>query len=156
MISNTANFTPEELNELEGISGISQGNRFERRPFYRKTGFEHGPSWHDRKEYVHRLIYDSNIDLEGKRRLKENFNIVPHFQSRGFKYGLVVSSSVFFFLPVVKRQLFLRRLAISSIPLIVFLRWGYIWGHQTWWRKTYPVVTTYEVGAGLRNQFTGK
>ena len=156
MISNTANFTPEEFNEYYNISSVPQENRRERRPFFRKTGFEHGPTQAQKKEFVHRLINDSNINLEGKRRLQEHLDIIPHFQFRGFKYGLILSTSTFFFLPVVNRQLFLRRLAISSIPMMVFLRWGYVWGHEKWWRKTYPVVTTYEVATGVRNAFTGK
>ncbi|CAI2383332.1 unnamed protein product [Moneuplotes crassus] len=156
MLSPIANYTPEELKEYYDIGAVDQGNTTERRPYYRKTGFEYGPTWAQKKEFVHRLMTHSNINLDGKRRLKENYGIIQHYQLRGAKYGAITSAAVFFFLPVVNRQLFLRRFAISMIPMFVFLRWGYIWGHQHWWRKSYPVITTYEVVAGLRNQFTGK
>ena len=156
MFSATANYTNEELRELEDISSIESGNRTSRRPYFRKTGFEFGPTWAQKKEFVHKLITDSNMNLEGKKRLRDNYDLIQHYQFRGFKYGLIASSAVFFLLPVVKRQLFVRRLALSLIPMAVFMRWGYNWGHKHWWRKSYPVVTTYEVVVGNRSQFTGK
>ena len=156
MYSHTHDFTPQEKREWFLINDKPEDVRRETRAFYRKTGFEHGPTNAQKKEFVHRLINNSRISLEGKMRLEENLEIIPHFQFRGFKYGIVVSSAVFFLLPVVNRQLFLRRLAISSIPFFAFMRWGYIWGHEKWWRKTYPVIATYEIASGIRNQFTGK
>ena len=153
---NNARFSDDEMKELSDFSLKQQNLRRESRPFFKKSGFEHGPTWDQRKEFVRRLIHDSTIDPEAKERLNKHFEIIQHFQLRGFKYGLLTSAAVFFFLPVVNRQLFLRRLAISSIPMFVFLKWGHTWGHEKWWRKSYPVIVTYEIGAGVRSKFTGK
>jgi hypothetical protein len=63
---------------------------------------------------------------------------------------------VFVFFPVVRRQPFLRRFAISMLPMIFFLRWGYIWGHEHYWRRVKEVVVTYEIFAGVRSKFSMK
>lgn len=72
------------------------------------------------------------------------------------KYGLTSSALVYFFLPVVRKQTFLRRFGVSMIPMAFFLRWGYVWGHENYWRRVKEVVVTYEVAAGARSKFTMK
>jgi hypothetical protein len=102
------------------------------------------------------LINDSNISPASKVYLKEQEFWVPHYQLRGLKYGLTTSLMVYFFMPVVRKQPFLRRSAIAALPLAFFLRWGYIWGHENYWRRVKEVVVTYEIFAGVRSKFTTK
>ena len=154
--SHTDSFTKEEYADYLMISGKDKELRREERPYFKKSGLEYGPTWHQKKEYVHRIINESTYPEEGRMRLKKELEAIPHFQFRGFKYGLATSSAVFFLLPVVRRQTFLRRFAISMIPMGVFLRWGYNWGHMKWWRRSYPIITIFEIGTGTRNKFTGK
>lgn len=75
---------------------------------------------------------------------------------KGLKYGLILSGAVFAFMPVVRRQQFHRRFAISMIPMAYMLRWGYVWGHENWWRRAKEVVVTYEIFSGTRSKFTMK
>ena len=42
------------------------------------------------------------------------------------------------------------------IPMAFFLRWGYVWGHENYWRRVKEVVVTYEIAAGARSKFTMK
>ena len=151
-----AGFSPEEMRDFNELNAKARASRRESKPYYRKSGFEHGPTWAQKKEFVHNLINEIDLDLEAKLRLQENMASISHFQFRGFKYGLVTSAAVFFCFPVIRKQMFLRRLALSSIPMMVFLKWGYEWGHQNFWRKSYPVITTYEIGIGTRSHYTGK
>ena len=81
---------------------------------------------------------------------------VPKYQLRGLKYGLTASSLVYFLMPVVKRQPFLTRFGISMLPMIYFMRWGHVWGHENYWRRVKEVSVTYEIYVGTRSKFTMK
>ena len=81
---------------------------------------------------------------------------MPKYQLRGFKYGCTASLAVFFFFPVVRKQPFLRRFVIAMVPMAGFLRWGYVWGHENYWRRVKEVLVTYEIYAGTRSKFTMK
>ena len=72
------------------------------------------------------------------------------------KYGLVTSAATYAFFPVIRRQPFVRRFSISMLPMAYFLNWGYIWGHENWWRRQKEVVVTYEIFAGTRSRMTMK
>ena len=148
--------TESELTEYKNFGIFPSELKRPTRPFFKKSGMEYGPTWGERKEFVHKLIYDSRVDPATKVKLKENFELIAHFQFRGFKYGCATSAMVFFLLPVVRRQLFLRRFAISMIPMAVFLKYGHTWGHEHWWRKSMPYISSYEVGIGTRSRFSGK
>ena len=82
--------------------------------------------------------------------------LVPYYQFRGFRYGLTAGLFVFFCMPVVRRQTFIRRAGISAIPFAMFMYWGYIWGHEHWWRQTYEGIMSFEIGTGARHRFTMK
>ena len=152
----SAHFTNEQLNELKNIGCKPNNIRKPNRPYFKKSALEYGPTWRDKRDFVQRLCYDLQMEPGSIEKLRENYEIISHFQFRGFKYGIITSAAVFLFMPVVRRQLFLRRLLISSLPFFWFMKWGYTWGHEKWWRKTYPVVASYEIGSGLRSKFTGK
>ena len=40
--------------------------------FYKKSALENGPSWAEKREFVHWMINDSNISASSKRYLREN------------------------------------------------------------------------------------
>ena len=42
------------------------------------------------------------------------------------------------------------------LPMAYFMRWGYVWGHENWWRRAKEVVVTYEIFTGTRSKFTMK
>ena len=98
------------------------------------------------------MIHDSNISASAKRYLREQDYWCSKYQLRGFQYGMVVSGFVFFLFPVVRRQTFLRRFMAASIPMAYFLRWGYVWGHENWWRRVKEVTVTYELFIGTRDK----
>ena len=81
---------------------------------------------------------------------------MPKYQLRGFKYGLFTSTATFFMMPVVRKQPFVTRFAVSMLPMAYFMNWGYVWGHENWWRRAKEVVVTYEVFIGTRNKFSVK
>ena len=62
----------------------------------------------------------------------------------------------FFLMPVVRKQTFVRRFLISMIPMVFFMRWGYVWGHENYWRRVKEVTVTYEIFAGARSKWTMK
>ena len=102
------------------------------------------------------MINDAAISPTAKVYLQECEHWVPKYQLRGFKYGLTSSMAVFFLMPVVRKQPFLRRFLISQIPMMFFLRWGYVWGHENYWRRVKEVTVTYEIFSGARSKFTMK
>ena len=114
------------------------------------------PSNYQKREFIHFLIYDSNITPVTKNYLKECDEWIMKYQLRGFKYGLAASSLTFFFFPVVRRQGFARRFTISMLPMAYFMNWGYKWGHENWWRRCKEAVVTYEILNGTRSKFTMK
>lgn len=125
-------------------------------PFYRKSATELEPTLKEKREFMHFLINDSNISMASKNYLKEQETWIPKYQLRGFKYGILTSAVTFMFFPVIRRQPFARRTAISLLPFAYFMRWGYVWGHENWWRRAKEVVVTYEIFAGTRSKFTMK
>ena len=102
------------------------------------------------------MINDAAISPSAKVYLKDCEFWVPKYQLRGFKYGLTSSLAVFFMMPVVRKQPFLRRFLVSQLPMIFFLRWGYVWGHENYWRRVKEVTVTYEIFSGARSKFTMK
>ena len=40
--------------------------------YYKKNALEHGPSWAEKRDFVHWLIHESNITLSSKSYLIEN------------------------------------------------------------------------------------
>ena len=105
---------------------------------------------------MHFLINEAGISPSAKVYLQDCEHWVPKYQLRGFKYGLTTSLLTFFFMPVVRKQPFLRRFLISQIPMFFFLRWGYVWGHENYWRRVKEVTVTYEIFTGARSKFTMK
>ena len=124
--------------------------------FYKKSMGENGPSWREKRDLVTYLVEESNISPISKNYLASCQEWVPKYQLRGFKYGMVSSTAVFFLFPVVRRQSFLRRFAFSMIPMYFFMAWGHTWGHENMWRRAKEVVVTYEIMAGTRSKFTMK
>ena len=124
--------------------------------FYRKSAKELEPSWAEKREFVHWLTYESNISNSSKTFLEECEGWVPKYQIRGLKYGLLTSTLTYMFFPVIRRQPFIRRFSCSMLPMAFFLRWGYVWGHENWWRRAKEVVVTYEIFAGTRSKYTMK
>ena len=77
-------------------------------------------------------------------------------QFRGFKYGVSAGLFTFFLMPVVRQQTFVRRITISAIPFVYFMKAGHTWGHEIYWRKAKEVVVTYEMLSGTRSNYTMK
>ena len=121
-----------------------------------KGAKELAPSNYEKREFVHWLIHESNISPVSKNYLKEQDEWIQKYQLRGIKYGIFTSSMTFLFFPVIRRQTFVRRFTISMIPMAYFLRWGYVWGHENWWRRAKEVIVTYEILNGTRSKFTLK
>ena len=124
--------------------------------FYKKSAMEHGPSWAEKREFVHWLIHESNISASSKRYLRENDYWVEKYALRGLKYGLFATAATFTFFPVIRRQPFVKRMALSLVPMAYFMNWGYVWGHENWWRRAKEVVVTYEIYTGVRSKMTMK
>ena len=141
---------------MEAMGTRRPDGKYPLKAYYKKVCTEAGPTWADRKAFVHDLATNSLISPAAKRKLRENEAIIPHFQFRGFKYGSAVALAVFFFMPVVRKQTFLRRAGISLLPFAGFMSWGYTWGHENWWRQTYEIVANYEIYLGNRSRFTMK
>ena len=124
--------------------------------YFKKSALENGPSWAEKREFVHWLINESNISPQSKKYLRECDYWVPKYQMRGFKYGLVGSTLTYFCMPVIRKQTFVKRFAVSTLPMFYFMNWGYQWGHENWWRRAKEVVVTYEIFAGTRSKITMK
>lgn len=124
--------------------------------YYKKGAMELEPTNKEKREFVHFLIHESNISAASKNYLQETENWIPKYQLRGFKYGLVTSALTYAFFPVIRRQPFVRRFACAMVPMAYFMRWGYVWGHENWWRRAKEVVVTYEIFAGTRSKLTMK
>ena len=103
--------------------------------YYKKSATEVGPTWAEKREFVTWLINESNISASSKMYLRDNQFWLEKYQLRGLKYGMFGSTLVFFVFPVIRRQPFVRRFAFSMLPMAYFLNWGYVWGHENWWRR---------------------
>ena len=146
-------------NEITRILEINARPSVLRKPdeaFYKKSAMENEPTWAEKRELVHWLINDSNISMSSKNYLRDCDEWVPKYQMRGLKYGLVTASATFLFFPIIRKQPFIRRFTISMVPMVYFLNWGYVWGHENWWRRAKEVVVTYEIFAGTRSKVTMK
>ena len=142
--------------KIYALNARSEGTRKPNVAFYRKSMGEQGPTWSEKRDFVRWLINDSNVSPQGKLFLQSSYDWIPKYQLRGFKYGLVSSTFVFFFFPVVRRAPFVQRFAFSMLPMVFFMKWGYTWGHENFWRRAKEVVVTYEIYSGVRSKFTMK
>ena len=149
-------YTREEFDRIMQINARPDLLKKPDQAYYKKSATENGPSWAEKREFVHWLIHDSNISLSSKKYLTDNDYWIQKYQLRGLKYGLFTSACTFAFFPVIRRQPFVRRFAISMLPMAYFMNWGYVWGHENWWRRQKEVVVTYEIFAGNRSKMTMK
>ena len=149
-------YTSEEVQRIMEINYRPEVHKKPDAAFYKKSATELGPSWAEKREFVHWIINDSTVSLSSKRYLEECDFWVQKYQLRGLKYGLFTSAATFAFFPVIRRQPFVRRFACSMIPMAYFMRWGYVWGHENWWRRAKEVIVTYEIYAGTRHRMTMK
>ena len=149
-------YSKDEIQRILEINARPTSLQKPDQAFYKKNALENGPSWAEKREFVHWLINDSNISASSKMYLRDNQYWLEKYQLRGLKYGLVTSAATYLFFPVVRRQPFVRRFGISMLPMAYFLNWGYVWGHENWWRRQKEVVVTYEIFAGNRHRTTMK
>ena len=156
MVNFDQKYSMEEMNRIMEIGERPDAYQKPDMPFYKKSAREFGPSWAEKRELVHWMINESTVSPATKKYLKECDHWVPKYQLRGFKYGLVTSAATFFLFPVVRKQTFARRFALSMLPMAFFMRWGYVWGHEHWWRRAKEVVVTYEIFTGTRSKITMK
>ena len=149
-------YTIEELETIYSMNKRESGSNKPNKAFYQKSMGEVAPSYSDKRELVTYLINDSNITPISKNYLRDCEDWIPRYQYRGFKYGLLTSTLTYAFFPVVRRQTFVRRFAFSMLPMFYFMKWGWTWGHENFWRRAKEVVVTYEILAGTRSKFTMK
>ena len=149
-------YTVEELTKVFDMNNRDPGQIKPNTAFYRKSISEIEPSWREKRELVEYLINESNISPAAKVYLQKCESYIPHYQLRGFKYGLVSSSFVYLFFPVVRKQPFAKRFLISMLPMYYFMKWGHTWGHENYWRRAKEVTVTYEILVGTRSKFTMK
>lgn len=71
------------------------------------------------------MISDSTIPAASKKYLEDCEEWIPKMQIRNFKYGSGLAVATFFFMPVVRRQPFVRRTLISLVPFYYFMMAGY-------------------------------
>ena len=145
-----------EIDEIYQMNKRQSGTLKPTKAFYQKSMGEIAPSYADKRELVTYLINDSNISPISKNYLRDCENWIPHYQYRGFKYGILCSSLTYCLMPVVRRQSFVRRFAFSMLPMFYMMKWGWTWGHENFWRRAKEVVVTYEILAGTRSKFTMK
>jgi hypothetical protein len=149
-------YTSEEVQRILQINARPTTLMKPEEAYYKKSAMELEPTNKEKREFVHFLIYESNISQASKQYLQDTEKWIPKYQLRGLKYGIVTSALTFACFPVIRRQPFVRRFAISMLPMAYFLKWGYTWGHENWWRRAKEVVVTYEIFAGTRSKFTMK
>ena len=149
-------YSTDEVQRILQIGARSDSMKKPDEAFYRKSATELEPTWAEKREFVHWLINDSNISQASKRYLVENDHWVQKYQLRGLKYGMFATTATYLFFPVVRKQPFVRRMGLSLLPMAYFLNWGYVWGHENWWRRAKEVIVTYEIYAGTRSKFTMK
>ena len=149
-------YTIEELETIYSMNKRESGSNKPNKAFYQKSMGEVAPSYSDKRELVTYLINDSNITPISKNYLRDCEDWIPRYQYRGFKYGLLTSTLTYAFFPVVRRQTFVRRFAFSMLPMFYFMKWGWTWGHENFWRRAKEVVVTYEIYTGTRSKMTMK
>ena len=149
-------YSQEEVKRILEINSRPDSLKKPQSAFYQKSATEIGPSWAEKREFCHWLINDSTVSPASKKYLREQDHWVGKYQLRGFKYGLASSTFVFFCFPVIRKQTFVRRFACSMVPMAYFMNWGYVWGHENWWRRAKEVIVTYEIYAGTRDKYRAK
>ena len=149
-------YSIEQLEKLYSFNMVEDKSRTPNVAFYKKSMGELGPSWKQRREFVQFLVNESNVSPISKKYLMDCEDWIPRYQLRGFKYGLLSSSLVYLFFPVIRRQPFTRRFAFSMMPMFYFMKWGHTWGHENFWRRAKEVVVTYEIMNANRSKFTMK
>ena len=128
-------YSKDEVQRILEINARPDSIKKPESPFYKKSSMENAPSWAEKREFVHWLINDSNISNASKKYLAENQFWLEKYQLRGLKYGIFSSTATYLFFPVIRRQPFVRRFACSMLPMAYFMNWGYVWGHENWWRR---------------------
>ena len=149
-------YSVEELTKIHAMNSRQSGTLKPNEAFYSKSMRELQPTWGEKRKFVEYLINDSNITPISKNYLKDCEEWIPKYQFRGFKYGLLTSALTYTCFPVIRRLPFVRRFFISMIPMAYFMKWGYVWGHENFWRRAKEVVVSYEILAGTRSKFTMK
>jgi hypothetical protein len=149
-------YTEEEIKRIMEINARPTTLRKPNQAFYKKSANEHAPTWAEKRELVQFLINESNISPSSKVYLDDLEFWIPKYQLRGFKYGLLTSVLTYAFFPIIRKQNFTRRFGISMLPMAYFLNWGYVWGHENWWRRAKEVVVTYEIFVDTRSKWTMK
>jgi len=64
-----------------------------------------------------------------KEYLQEKLKVIPEYEAKGFKYG-VIHSIVMFFLPGIRRLALYKRIPIAAVTLAVWMNWGYHFGRD--------------------------
>ena len=64
-------YTKDEVNRILEINSRPEQYKKPDNAFYKKSALEHGPSWAEKREFVHWLKNDSTISLSSKRYLEE-------------------------------------------------------------------------------------
>ena len=149
-------YSKEEVERILEINARPEYLKKPESPFYKKSATENAPTWAEKRELVHWLIHDSTVSNASKKYLEDNEYWLQKYQLRGLKYGLFSSTATFLFFPVIRRQPFVRRFAVSMLPMAYFMNWGYVWGHENWWRRQKEVIVTYEIFSGNRSRMTMK
>ena len=96
-------YTEDEVMDILQINSRPEGIMKPENAFFKKSATELGPTWEQKREFVHWLINDSNISPVSKNYLKDLEVLPGKFQLRGFKYGLVGSMFTYFCFPVIRR-----------------------------------------------------
>ena len=72
-------YTREEIKQILEINSRPQSIVKPLNPFYKKSAGEFGPSWQQRKEFVHWLINESTISAASKTYLQECEEWIPKY-----------------------------------------------------------------------------
>ena len=72
-------YSMEEVNRIMEMGSRPDNAVKPDTAYYKKNGIENGPSWAEKREFVHWLIYESNISPASKKYLKECDNWVPKY-----------------------------------------------------------------------------
>ena len=64
-------YTADEVTRILEINNRPDQQRKPEQAFYKKSAMENGPSWAEKREFVHWLINDSNVSPASKRWLRE-------------------------------------------------------------------------------------
>ena len=96
-------YSREEIQRIMEINARPTALVKPEQAFYKKSAMENGPTWKEKREFVHWLINDSNISASSKMYLRDNQFWLEKYQLRGLKYGLFTSAMTYMFFPVIRR-----------------------------------------------------